>query len=419
MKGRPFLSTVVALSLAAPPSAPGYGIYSHAELIDLVWGDSIRPLLIQRYPGITEAELTRAHAYAYGGCRIQDLGYFPLAGAFFSNLTHYVRSGDFVAALLRDASNADELAFAVGALSHYLGDTSSHSEAVNLSVGLVFPRLATRYGQVITFEQDQIAHGRVELGFDMAQIGLHRFAPVYHSNICLSVDRDLLDRAFLETYGLTMPSVIGRERAAIRSYRFGVCRLLPKFMRVQVLINRRRFSQEKDDDARREYLENVSKAYYATLPATKYWQPGAGTHVLALAIRMVPKVGTLKIFSLKAPSPETNSLYFSSMNTAVRRMRELIGQLRENPSGDIALANVDLDTGKPTQPGAYGLTDNTYARLLNEITTRPGIQIPPGLRDDILQFYSDPDAPIRTKSNPRAWARVLNGLNQLKLSAAR
>jgi hypothetical protein len=409
---------MVALTLGAPHSARGYGIYSHAELIDLVWDDSIRPLLIQRYPGITEAELTRAHAYAYGGCRIQDLGYFPLAGAFFSDLTHYVRSGDFIAALLRDASNADELAFAVGALSHYLGDIYAHSEAVNLSVGLVFPKLATRYGQVITFEQDPIAHGRVELGFDMAQIGLHRFAPVYHSNICLSVHRDLLDRAFLDTYGLTMPSVIRRERAALRSYRFGVCRLLPTFMRVQALINRRRFSQEKDDEARREYLENISKAHYATLPATKYWQPGAGTHVLALVIRMVPKVGTLKILSLKAPSPETNGLYFSSMNTAVRQMRELTRQLRENPSENLALANVDLDTGKPTQPGAYGITDDTYARLLNKITTRPGIKIPPGLRDDILLFYSDPNAPIRTKNDPRAWARVLKGLNQLKLSVA-
>src|SRR5215467_10585199 len=158
MNWRAFLATMAAFGLGAPPSARGYGVYSHSELIDLVWGDSIRPLLIQRCPGITEAELTRAHSYAYGGCSIQDLGYYPFANAFFSDLTHYVRSGDFVDALLGNATNADELAFAIGALSHYIGDIYGHSEAVNLSVGQAFPRLARRYGPVIPFEQAQIAH---------------------------------------------------------------------------------------------------------------------------------------------------------------------------------------------------------------------------------------------------------------------
>src|SRR5215471_9978721 len=221
MKRRAYLATMAALVLCAPHSAHGYGVYSHGELIDLVWGDSIRPLLIQRYPGITEAQLSRAHSYAYGGCTIQDLGYYPSANGFFSDLTHHVRSGEFVAALLRDASNADEFAFAIGALSHYVGDVYGHSEAVNLSIGKSFPRLGRRYGPVITFGQAEIAHGRVEMGFDMAQIGLQRFAPrAYRRNIGFRVAQDLLDRAFRDTYGLTVRSVIGPERPAINSYRF-------------------------------------------------------------------------------------------------------------------------------------------------------------------------------------------------------
>jgi Zinc dependent phospholipase C len=418
MNRRAYLAAMTALALAAPHSALGYGVYSHSELIDLVWGDSIRPLLIQRYPGISEAELTRAHSYAYGGCTIQDLGYYPFANDFFSDLTHYVRSGDFVAALIRDASNADELAFAIGALSHYLGDVYGHSEAVNLSVGQTFPRLARRYGKVISFEQAQIAHGRVEMGFDMAQIGLHRFAPrAYRRDIGFRVAQDLLDRAFHETYGLTVRNVLGPEHRAIDSYRWSVRRLLPKFMQVQVLNNRKRFPQEKDDDVRREYLENVAQADYASLPGSAYREPRFSTRALALVVRIVPKVGKLKILSLRAPSPETGDLYFYSVNTTVERLRELTGRLRENPSEDLELPNVDLDTGMRTQPGAYRLTDNTYARLLNEITTRPGIKIPRGLRDDILLFYSDPSAPISTKNDRRAWARVMNGLNQLKQSA--
>jgi hypothetical protein len=418
MNCRVYLAIIV-VALAAPHAARGYGVYSHAELIDLIWGDSIRPLLIERYPGITEAQLTRAHSYAYGGCTIQDLGYYPFANAFFSNLTHYVRTGDFVAALLNDASNADEFAFAIGALSHYIGDIYGHSEAVNLSVGQTFPRLAGRYGPVIAFEQAQIAHGRVEMGFDMTQVGLRRFAPrAYRSNIGFSVALDLLDRAFSETYGLTMRDVVGPEHRALNSYRFAVRRLMPKFMQVTVLINRKRFPQEKDDDARREYLKNVAKADYAKVAGSAYREPRFTTHALALVVRIVPKVGTLKILSLKAPSPETGDLYFYSMNTSVGQMRALMGRLRENLIADLALPNIDLDTGNGIRPGVYALTDDTYARLLTEITRRTGVKITEGLREDILLFYSDPSAPINTKNDRRAWARVTNGLSQLRQSAA-
>jgi len=419
MKRLAYLATMTALAFGAPDSARAYGVYSHSELIDLVWGDSIRPLLIQRYPGITEAEITRAHAYAYAGCTIQDLGYYPFANRFFSDLTHYVRSGDFVAALLRHASNADELAFAIGALSHYVGDVYGHSEAVNLSIGKSFPRLGRRYGPVITFGQAEIAHGRVEMGFDMAQIGLQRFAPrAYRRNIGFRVAQDLLDRAFRETYGLAVRSVIGPEGRALNTYRFSVRKLLPKFMQVQVLLYRRHFPNEKDNDSRSQYLQNVAKADYASLPGSAHPEPGLGTHALALVVRIVPKVGTLKILSLKAPSPQTGDLYFSSMNTSVGRMRELMRRLRQNPSKDLGLANVDLDTGTRTPPGTYQLTDDTYARLLNALTREPGIAVPPGLREDILLFYSDPSAPITTRNDRRAWARVTNQLNQLKLSAA-
>lgn len=416
MSRRAYLA-VMAVALAAPHSARGYGVYSHGELIDLVWDDSIRPLLIERYPGITEAELARAHSYAYGGCTIQDLGYYPFNNTFFSNLTHYVRTGDFVAALLRNASNADELAFAIGAMSHYIGDIYGHSEAVNLSVPKAFPRLARRYGPVIPYEPDPIAHGRVEMGFDMAHIGSRRFAPrEYRRNIGFSVAQDLLDRTFPEMYGLTVHNVLGPPPRAIRSYRWAVRRLIPKFMQVQVLINRERFPQEKDTEARRKYFETVAQADYANTPGSAYREPGFSTHALALVVRVIPKVGKLKILSLRAPSTETSDLYFTSMNTSVARMREWTARLREDSSGDLALPNVDLDTGLRTQPGAYPLTDDTYARLLNEITTTPGVNIPRGLRDDILQFYSDPNAPISTKNDRRTWARVMNQLNQLKAS---
>jgi hypothetical protein len=106
---------LLALLLPWGGAAHAYSLLTHEHLIDLTWKDSIVPLLLSRYPTLTPAELERARAYAYGGCVIQDIGYYPFGDKAYSNLTHYVRSGDFVVNLFRDATNADELAFAVGA----------------------------------------------------------------------------------------------------------------------------------------------------------------------------------------------------------------------------------------------------------------------------------------------------------------
>jgi len=129
------LLVLIAQAFWARP-ASGYSLLTHEQLIDLTWKDSIVPLLLSRYPNLTHAELDRARAYAYGGCVIQDIGYYPFGDQSFSNLTHYVRSGDFVVNLFRNAHDANELAFAIGALSHYIGDSIGHSEATNLAVPL-------------------------------------------------------------------------------------------------------------------------------------------------------------------------------------------------------------------------------------------------------------------------------------------
>ncbi|MFZ1035236.1 MAG: zinc dependent phospholipase C family protein, partial [Candidatus Acidiferrales bacterium] len=108
--------------------------------MDSAWDDAIKPLLLQRFPDATHEQLKEAHSYAYGGSVIQDLGYYPFGSHFFSDLVHYVRTGDFVQALLRDSSNLDEYAFALGALAHYAADNEGHRLAVNKSVPMLYPR---------------------------------------------------------------------------------------------------------------------------------------------------------------------------------------------------------------------------------------------------------------------------------------
>ena len=145
-------------ALDRPASA--YSLLTHEQLIDLTWKESIVPLLLSRYPALTPAQLDEARAYAYGGCVIQDIGYYPFGDMSFSNLTHYVRSGDFVVNLFRNAQNANELAFAVGALSHYVGDSIGHSQATNLAVPIEFPKLRAKYGPTVNYAEGNTSTSR-------------------------------------------------------------------------------------------------------------------------------------------------------------------------------------------------------------------------------------------------------------------
>jgi hypothetical protein len=136
MPWRRCLTFIFGLFLATslPPDCSGYGVLTHEAVIDAAWKDSIAPLLLQRFPAATPKELLQAHAYVYGGAIIQDMGYYPFGSEFFSELTHYVRSGDFVIALIEESKDLNEYAFALGALAHYAADTSGHPLATNLSL---------------------------------------------------------------------------------------------------------------------------------------------------------------------------------------------------------------------------------------------------------------------------------------------
>ena len=129
------------LVLLWPSNAYSYSVLTHEAIIDSTWDSAIKPLLLKRFPSATAEELMTAHAYAYGGCIIQDLGYYPFGSALFSDLTHYVRSGDFVLNMIRESQDLDEYAFALGALSHFAADSNGHRMATNVSVPLLYPKL--------------------------------------------------------------------------------------------------------------------------------------------------------------------------------------------------------------------------------------------------------------------------------------
>jgi hypothetical protein len=409
--------------LVAPSTCTGYSVFTHEELIDLAWDDAIVPLLRARFPGVTAAQLDTARGYAYGGSSIQDMGYYPFGEHFSSDLMHYVRTGDFVAALFRNASDVYEYAFAIGALSHYIGDDIGHSRAVNPSVALHFPDLRRKYGRIVTYDESPHSHIRTEFAFDIGQLSKETFAPPsYLRSIGVFVPTRLLRRAFVDTYGLGTRELVGPARSAVRSYRRAVLAFIPAVTGAEIVLHRKDFPPDLPNHAYRVFSERLSRADSRREWTKPYDRPGFGSHVFAFFIRIVPKIGALSDLAIKIPQPTSEDWYIRSVNESVTRLERIVDDLRLHSEVAPALQNRDLDTGHIDRPGTYPLMDDTYAKLVKQLVSRPGRTIPLGLRQAILDYYSDPDAPISTRKHEKAWKKLnaqLLMLRQMPVSAPR
>lgn len=374
-------------------NAPGYSVLTHEELIDLAWNGSIRPLLLARFPGATDGQLREAHAYAYGGCAIQDMGYYPFGKPFFSNLTHYVRTGDFIAWLFQNARTIDEYAFAIGALSHYLGDSIGHSEAVNPSTAVEFPKLRRRFGRSVTYGESPHGHIRTEFAFDIDEITSGAFGPpAYLRSIGFEVPRKFLETAFANTYGFDIHELLGRTHPALRSYRSSVRSFIPAFAEAEVVLHRHQFPPHPDDEAYRIFAERVARTNYERNWRHAYHGPGVRAHLLAVLVFIIPKVGSASDLAIKIPKPDTEEWYLRSVNHTVDNFRGILDRLRADGDVPVVFANLDLDTGSRAKLGDYPLADVTYAQLLARVTSKPSRAIPDGLRQNIVAYYADPDA---------------------------
>ena len=393
MKGllRSFACGLVALSAITffSVSANAYSVLTHEELIDLAWNGSIRPLLLARFPGATDAQLVEAHSYAYGGCLIQDMGYYPFGKKFFSDLTHYVRSGDFVAWLFRNARTLNEYAFAIGALSHYLGDSIGHLEAINPATGVEFPKLSQKYGPAVTYDQSPHGHIRTEFAFDVEELTRQAFAPpAYLDFIGFQVPRKFLAQAFIDTYGFDIHEVLGQSRPALRSYSISARSFIPAFAEAEVVLHRHQFLSPPDDEAYKIFAERVARTNYDRRWKHTYHGPGFKAHLLAILVFIVPKIGPAADLAIKIPNHETEELYLRSVNQAVDSFHSALDKLGSEPKVLIALSNVDLDTGNHVKRGEYPRTDQAYAKLLRRLTANPDRTIPIDVQQNILVFYS-------------------------------
>ena len=407
------LILVLLLGTSCTPDCLGYSVLTHEAVIDAAWKDGIVPLLMSRFPDATPEQLLQAHAYAYGGAIIQDMGYYPFGSQFFSDLTHYVRSGDFILALIADSHSLNEYAFALGALAHYAADTTGHSLATNLSVAIMYPKLAKQYGPVVTYDEKPSAHAQVEFGFDVDQVAEGNYASrAYHDFIGFEVSKPVLERAFADTYCIDLSSIFFSVDLAIGSYRHAVSSVIPRTTRVAWHMKRHEIQNSHPTEVRSQFIYNVSSSEYRKDWGKTYDKPGISARIKAFFLRLVPKVGPFSALAFHPPTPAVEQLYMHSFNETLKDYR---GMLVAQQEGRLQLPNDNLDTGEPTEPTVYPFTDKAYAKLLDRVSGRPTSD---ALRSEILVFYADLGAPFATKKDPKAWKHVVDEVATLKSSPA-
>ncbi len=394
------LATLLLVAGPCASTANAYSVLSHEETVDLAWTPHIVPLLRERYPNATPEEVQIAHSYAYGGCIIQDLGYYPFGNHEFSDLLHYVRTGDFVNNLLKDANDINEYAFALGALAHYRGDTVGHP-AIGAATAREYPQLASRFGPFVSYYDSPKAHIRTEYGFDVVQVAQgHYVKDNYDNFIGFNVAKPLLERAFKDTYGVDLKTVLKHEDLAVNTYRYSVSTVIPEMTRAAVLHYGKQIQQEVPSFDRRTFVYRVKRADYEHQWGKQYHRPGVGAYLIEFIIKIMPKSGPFTALKLEMPNAADQKSYLDSMQTTANLFEKDLDKLKAEsaPGSTIPLENLDYDTGKQTRLGEYPLADQSYAELLKSMTHEKNTDISSDLRACMLDYYSSFKTPRRRRT---------------------
>ena len=405
MPGRLACVLTVALIAASTRPAAAYSVLAHEAMVDAVWDDLITPLLRQRFPGTDEARLQHARAFAYGGSVIQDLGYYPFGNKLFTNLVHYVRSGDFVEALFREARDVDELAFAIGALAHYASDNVGHPDGVNRSLPLIYPKLRQKFGDAVIYAQDPRRHVMVEFAFDVVQVATGAYLPDrFRSYIGFEVSTSALERAFAATYGIDLKDLFVNEDLAIGTFRYAVSRTIPEMTRVAW--------KSKQDEIRalapsvqpNAFVYTFTRRDYEQAYGSGYRKPGLFARLIGFLVKVLPKVGPLSALAFKVPTPEAERLFADSFRGSRDRYRAMVIDARD---GRVQLANTDFDVGRPGRVGANAVADETYIQLLETLAMRNFTGVPPELRRDIVNYFMNLDTAVGANKKLRKQAATV------------
>ena len=401
----------VCLSLTALKTK-GYSVLSHEALVDASWDKYIKPALLAKYAAATPDQLREAHAFVYGGCLMPDMGYYPFGSEYFTNLAHYVRTGDFVINLITESVTLDEYAFALGALCHYYGDTYGHALATNRTVPVVYPRVGKKFGSVVTYGEDPTAHSRVELAFDVLEVARGNYASEnYHDFIGFQVSKALLERAFIKTYGQDINDVFSDLDLAISTFRWSVKSLMPTVTRSAWLLKKDEIKTNNPSANNRNFHYRMKrKDYYREFGSSRQ-KPTFAQRIVAFIISILPKIGPFKALQFKPVGPEGEQKFIASFDTVLTHYHAALAQLQLNK---LVLADRDYDTGFLTVPGEYSLADDTYNTLLGQLAADKFKELTPPLQQDILSFYSKTDTLQMAAKYPGTWKKTYINLQAVR-----
>ena len=409
------LLTILIFILIVVSPANAFSILAHEAIIDAEWVNQIRPLLLKKYPQSTPDDLIKAHAYAYGGCLVADMGYMPFGTPYFTDLLHYVRSGDFVTTMIDEAQNVNEYAFSLGALSHYMADKYGHSLATNRSVPLANPKLQTQFGDVVTYADDHTSHSRMELAYDVIQTAKGHYASTeYHDFIGFNMCKPVLERAFLKTYGQDLNKLFPNFESTVSTFRWGVRDLFPAILKNAWKTKKDEIRKIDVHAKHKDFRFKMPRKMYDKEFGTGYTRPDFKARAVAFLIKTLPKIGPLKKFSFKYPGVESEKLFARSMDSILTNYALA---LQSAGNQKLTLGNIDFDTGKPSAVAEYRLADKTYNEMLLRLQEDQFTHMSPPLQRDILSFYNKVD-PIKLMANdPVNGQKVQEALLKMKTLA--
>jgi hypothetical protein len=412
MKTLYLLVTAFCLSLIPLPGH-AFSVLTHEALVDANWSKVILPILKEKYPLSTDDELKKARAFAYGGAVAPDMGYYPFGSKLFTNLVHYVRSGDFIETLFKEEKNLNEYAFALGVLCHYMADKYGHPLATNKSVPIVYPDVRKKYGNEVTYAEDKVSHLRMEFAFDVLQTARGNYASQdYHNYIGFQVADTLLATAFASTYGLEITDVFSNFNRALGTFRWTVKNLFPEITKAAWVNKKKEIKKSQPGATGRKFIYRMQRNKYVNEFGNEREKPGLLPNILSFVIRILPKIGPLKTLKFKIPGPEAEKLFIQGFDTVLAHYTVYVGNEMPVPAH---LEDVDFDTGKRTALGEYALADQTYKDLLQKLQDKKFEQVSPALRENIIAFYKNQGAHIAT-ANPEDWEEINQAIDEMKKS---
>lgn len=404
------LRLILFFILLQPVICRAYSVLTHEALIDASWDHYLVPLLREKFH-LNDSLLKEAHSYAYGGAVAPDMGYYPFGSKLFTNLVHYVRTGDFVTALLTEADNADEYAFALGVLCHYFADTYGHPLGVNRSVPIAYPKIREKFGDVVTYQEDPVSHKRIEFAFDVTQTAKGNYASQsYHDFIGFKVSESVLEKAFYKTYDLHLNDVFPNLNRSVGSFRWAVKNFFPALTKAAWVTKKNEIRKSDPNATARNFRYKMNRANYNKEFGSERDKPGFFSHVFAGLIRILPKIGPLAPLKFKAPGPEVEKLYIASFDTV---QAHFIASIQKNPRV-IILQDKDLDTGKNIEPGEYKITDATYCQWLMKLQEKKFASLDVYVQRDIARFFHDPEIILVEKKPEHDRDEILKALNELE-----